>query len=66
MRGEFLAFPLPPSFHDEKDKKKDYINTAKTGPRHVGVSRLIIWYHFKMNFKIFIQNSVKGQGDSDF
>lgn len=52
----------PTSFHDDKDKKKDYINTAKSGPKHVGVSRLIIWYHFKMNFKIFIQNSREVSG----
>lgn len=61
MLGEFLALH-PPSFHDEKDKKKDYINTAKSGPKHVVVSRLIICYHFKMNFKIFIQNSHEGSG----
>lgn len=59
---EVLAFFFLPWFHDEKDKMKGYTNTAKPGPRPVGVPRLIIWYQFKVNFKIFIQDLFKGAG----
>lgn len=56
---EFFAF-FSPWLYDEKDKKKDYINTAKPRSRHVGVSRLIIWFHFKMNYKYLFNIYLKG------
>ena len=57
---EFFAFPPPPWFYDEQDKKKDYINTAKPRSRHVGVSWLIMWFHFKMNYKYLFNIYLKG------